>query len=127
MHRREISVAAAIALLGAILAVAAPGMFAGRNLLDLVMANLPVLIAAVGMTLVILTGQIDISIGSQFAIASVAAGVFAKLGMPIVLAGVGACAVGALFGAINGLLVAYARMPSIVVTLAMMVTLRDGL
>src|ERR1700694_4560499 len=119
MHRREMSVAAAIAVLGAILAVAAPGMFTWRNQLDLIMANLPVLIAAIGMTLVILTGQIDISIGSQFAIASVAAGLFAKLGIPILLAGLAACLVGAAFGAVNGLLVAYGRMPAIVVTLAM--------
>ena len=39
------------------------------------MANMPVLIVALGMTLVILTGQIDISVGSQFAICSVIAGV----------------------------------------------------
>src|SRR6476469_3642853 len=110
MYRREISVGVAIAVLGAILAFTAPGMFTWRNQLDLVMANLPVLIAAIGMTMVIITGQIDISIGSQFAIA-----------------GLCACTVGAAFGTINGLLVSYARMPSIVVTLAMMVALRDGL
>ena len=42
-------------------------------------------------------------------------------------AALGACLIGAALGAINGALVAYARIPSIVVTLATMVALRDGL
>jgi rhamnose transport system permease protein len=127
MQRREISVAAAIVAMGVVLGIAAPGFFTWRNQLDLLMTNMPVLIAALGMTLVILTGQIDISIGSQFGVASVAAGVLSKLGVPIVFAGAGACLAGAAFGALNGALVARARIPSIVVTLAMMVALRDGL
>jgi len=126
-HRREISLVAAILGLSAVLAGVAPGFFAPGNLRDLLMANMPVLIVALGMTLVILTGEIDISVGSQFAIASVAAGVFAKFGLPIPAAGLAACAAGALMGCINGVLVAYAGVPSIVVTLAMMVALRDAL
>jgi rhamnose transport system permease protein len=62
-----------------------------------------------------------------FAICAVAAGVLAKAGMPVWLAGAAACLLGALFGSINGALVAYAGIPSIVVTLATMVALRDGL
>ena len=46
------------------------------------MANAPVLVVAVGMTLVILARQIDISIGSQFAICGVVAGLLAKAGLP---------------------------------------------
>ena len=81
------------------LAVAAPGFFTLANQRDLMLANMPVLIVALGMTLVILTGQIDISVGSLFAICSVAAGVFAKMGLPTPLAGLAACLVGALMGA----------------------------
>ncbi|MBZ5617548.1 MAG: ABC transporter permease [Acidobacteriia bacterium] len=126
-YRREISLVIAILAIAAVLAVVAPGFFTFGNQRDLVMANMPVLIVAVGMTLVILTGQIDISVGSLFAICSVAAGVFAKMGLPTPIAGLAACLVGALFGALNGVLVAYVRIPSIVVTLAVMVALRDGL
>jgi len=125
--RREVALAIAIAVLAAILAVVAPGFFAFENLRDLVLANMPVLIVALGMLLVILTAQIDISVGSQFAICSVMAGVFAQMGLPTPIAGLGACLVGALMGAINGGLVAWVRIPSIVVTLATMVALRDGL
>ena len=52
-----------------------PGFFSPSNLRDLLMSNLPALIVALGMTLIILTAEIDISVGSIFAICSVAAGV----------------------------------------------------
>jgi len=126
-HRREISVALAIAVLAGLLALAAPGYFARENLSDLFLANIPVLVVALGMTLVILTGQIDISVGSVFAICGVAAGVLAKSGLPAPAAALAACLIGAGLGAINGALVAYVRIPSIVVTLASMVALRDAL
>jgi len=74
--RREVSVALAIAVLLMVLAFLAPGFFTRENVSDLVLANMPVLIVALGMTLVILTGLIDISVGSMFAVCSVAAGEF---------------------------------------------------
>ena len=126
-RKRIVSLGIAIAAITGVLAVAAPGFFTLGNQRDLALANMPVLIVALGMVLVILTGQIDISVGSQFAICSVAAGVFARMGMPTPVAGVAACAVGAAMGGINGALVAWVRIPSIVVTLATMVALRDGL
>ena len=127
MSNREVSVAIAIAALALVLALAAPGYFAVDNLRDVFAANVPVLIAAVGMTIVILTGQIDISIGSTFAVCGVAAGLLAKEGTPAAFVGLAAMLAGACLGAINGALVAYARIPAIVVTLATMVAWRDGL
>jgi rhamnose transport system permease protein len=126
-HKRELSLVIAIVVLGAVLALAAPGFFTPGNLRDLAMSNMPVLIVALGMTLIILTGQIDISVGSVFAICSVVAGVTAKTGTGILASAAAACAAGALLGALNGALITKARIPSIVVTLASMVGLRDGL
>jgi len=125
--RREISIGIAILSLAGVLAIVAPGYFARENLNDLFLANMPVLIVAVGVTLVMLIGEIDISVGSAFAICSVTAGVLAKAGLPVPIATFGACLVGAALGAINGSLVALLRIPSIVATLATMVALRDGL
>lgn len=105
----------------------APAFFGAANLRDLLTGNAPVLVAAIGMTLVILARQIDISIGSQFAICGVAAGLLAKAGLPIPWAGLGAVATGALLGALNGWLVGGLGLPSIVATLATMVMLREGL
>ena len=126
-HRREITLVLVIAALAAVLAALAPGYFARENLGDLFLANMPVLVVAIGMTLVILTGNIDISVGSIFAICSVIAGIVAKSSGSVVLAGLAVCFTGALLGGVNGSLVAYLRMPSIVVTLATMVALRDAL
>ena len=118
--------AAYVALLLA-LAAAAPRFYAGANLRDLVVAAAPVLVAAVGMTAVILARQIDISIGSQFAICAVVAGLLAKAGLAMPLAAAGAVAAGGLLGALNGALVAGCGLPAIVVTLATMVGLRETL
>ncbi|HEU5021933.1 MAG TPA: ABC transporter permease [Bryobacteraceae bacterium] len=126
-YGRELSVAASIALLAIFLAFTAPGYFSAENLSDMFLANMPVLLIALGMNMVILTAQIDISVGSMFAVCGILAGVFAKMGMPVLAAGLGAVIGGALMGALNGALVAWVRIPSIVVTLATMVALRDGL
>jgi rhamnose transport system permease protein len=126
-RQRELSILAAIAAIALTLALAAPAFFTLANLRDLLLANVPVFIVAVGMTLIILTAEIDISVGSQFAICSVAAGVFAVAGISTLAAIALATLAGALLGALNGVLVAGLRIPSIVVTLAAMVALRDGL
>lgn len=126
-HRREATIAMVIVALGLVLAAAAPGFFARDNLSDLFLGSMPVLIVALGTTLVILTGNIDISVGSVFAICGVVAGLVAKTGASVAAAGLAACLVGAALGAMNGALVAYVRIPSIVVTLATMVALRDAL
>lgn len=91
------------------------------------MNNAAVLLVAVGMTLVILTGEIDISVGSQFAVCTVAAGWFAKAGVPILFVLPLVIITGATLGGAGGALVGRLRMPSIVVTLALMVAWRDGL
>ena len=126
-HRREVTIGFVIVALGVVLAAIAPGYFARENLSDLFLGSMPVLVVAIGTTLVILTGQIDISVGSVFAICGVVAGVVAKASGSIAAAALAACVTGAALGAVNGSLIAYLRMPSIVVTLATMVALRDAL
>ena len=126
-YGRERSVAITIALLAGVLAIATDGYFSRANLTDLFLANLPVLIVALGATMVIVSGEIDISVGSVFAICSVVAGLAAKAGLPMPLVGLVVALVGGSLGALNGSLVAYLRIPSIVVTLATMIGLRDAL
>jgi rhamnose transport system permease protein len=126
-YRRELSVAAAYVLLLLFLAVAAPRFFRPEALRAFVVSNASVLVAAVGMTLVILCRQIDISVGSQFSICGVVAGLLARAGLPIPLVGLGTLLAGAGLGAANGALVAGLGMPSIVVTLATLVIWRESL
>ena len=115
-----------IALL-AITAWRAPGFYSAANLRDLALVTAPVLVAAIGMTLVILLGEIDISIGAQYAICAILTGIAAKAGFPVLAVAVIAIAAGAMLGAVNGILIARFRIPSIVATLAAMMALRDFL
>lgn len=126
-YKREASALAAYAILLLVMALIAPAFFNLGNLRDLAMNNAAVLLVAIGMTLVILTGEIDISVGSQFAVCTVAAGWFAKAGVPILLVLPLVIVTGSLLGAVGGTFVGRLRMPSIVVTLALMVAWRDGL
>ena len=127
MRRRELDLAVLYASLLVLLAFAAPGFFTASNLRDLVVGHAAMLVAATGMTLVIVAGEIDVSIGSQLAVCGVVAGLVAKAGLPMPLVAVAAVVAGALLGAVNGALVAGLRIPSIVATLATMLVLRDGL
>src|SRR5213078_1203971 len=126
-YKRELSAALACAALLAAVGVIAPSFFSGGNLRDLALNNAPVLLISIGMTMVILVGQIDISVGSQFAVATVAAGVLAKAGVPILMLLPCLILIGAAMGAVNGVLVGSLRLPSIIVTLAMLVAWRDAL
>jgi rhamnose transport system permease protein len=126
-YRRELSVALAYAALLLVLAVAAPRFYRPDPLRAFVVSNASVLVAAVGMTLVILCRQIDISIGSIFSICGVVAGLLAREGLPIAMVGLGTLVAGGGMGAINGVLVARLGLPSIVVTLATLVIGRESL
>src|SRR5205814_5521572 len=126
-YKRELSAALAYAVLLIAVAIIAPSFFSAANLRDLTLNNAPILLVAIGITMVILVAQIDISIGSQFAIASVAAGALAKFGVPMPLVLACVVMIGAAMGAINGALVGWLRLPSIIVTLAMLVAWRDAL
>jgi len=124
---RELSVAGALIVVLLALAVFAPAFFQPQPLLSLLTREAPTLVVACGMALVIICRQIDISVGSQFAVCSVTAGLLAAKGLPLPLTFLASVAIGAGMGMLNGLLVAGLRLPSIVVTLATMVTWREAL
>ena len=126
-YLRELSVAGALGLLLLAMAIFAPGFYQPQPLLSLATREAPTLVVACGMALVILCRQIDISVGSQFSVCGVAAGLMVAAKVPLFLVVPAAIGIGALLGAINGVLIAGLQLPSIVVTLAMMVTLRQGL
>jgi len=80
--RRELALSGVLVALLAVVALAAPGFFAAGNLRNLLVDALPLLVAATGMTLLMLAGQIDISIGAQFAVCGVVLGLASKAGLP---------------------------------------------
>src|SRR5688572_16090412 len=123
----ELSVAAALGVLLLLLAVFAPDFYDPQPLPSRLTAAAPKLVLACGVALVILARQIDISLGSLFAVCGTCAGLAAAAGLPWPVAMLAALGTGVLGGALNGALVAGLRLPSIVVTLATMVTLREAL
>ena len=125
MKQRAIAIGIFWAVLLTVMAFRAPGFFEPANLRDIAVTNAPALIVAIGMTLVIVAGQIDVSVASQFALASVIAGTLAKAGVPLPLTALLTALAGALLGAVNGALVTWLGVPSIVATLATMAFWRE--
>lgn len=126
-HFRELSVATALLVLLLALALFAPAFYQPQPLLSLLTREAPTLLVACGMALVIISRQIDISVGSQFAVCGVVAGLLAAARWPLALVMPLSILTGAGLGALNGALVAGLRLPSIVVTLATMVTWQEAL
>lgn len=126
-YSREFTVAGALAVLLLSLAAFAPNFYEFQPLLSRFTSQMPALVAAIGITLVIITRQIDISIGAQFSMCGVVAGMVAAAGMPLGVAILAAIGTGLILGAFNGVLVAWLGLPSIVVTLATMVTWQEAL
>lgn len=124
---REWSVVGVLALLLAYLAWRAPAFFQLQPLLSLLAREAPSLVVACGVAMVIIVRQVDISVGSQFSVCSVIAGLLAAAGWPLAAVVPVAVLIGGSLGLVNGLLVAWLGLPSIVVTLATLVALRQGL
>ncbi len=88
-----------------------------NNLSDVFQFNAYIAVAAIGMSMVIISRNIDISVGPLIAALAILCGTVATSGFPVWVAWLAPLVVGALVGAIIGFFVAYLRIPSIVVSL----------
>jgi ribose/xylose/arabinose/galactoside ABC-type transport system permease subunit len=104
-----------------------PNFRAQKNLSDIFQSNAYLAVAAVGTAILIISGNIDISIGSLVGVLSILAGTMVTSGYPVWLSWLVPILVGMIVGAVNGFFVAYLRIPSIVVTLGMLSILKGGL
>lgn len=126
-HRRraaEYALAAATLVQVLVFAAIAPGFFSVANAVNIALSIAIIGILAVGMTAVILTGGIDLSIGSVLALAGVSAAIAATKGAPLPVVILVALGVGAITGIVNGSLIAWLRVPPFVATLAMLTVAR---
>ena len=124
---REISLGCVFLGLLVFLGIFAPAFFELQPLLSRLSAQTPAMVVVVGMVMVMICRQIDISVGAQFGVCAVVAGLVSASGAPLVVV-VGASSLGgAAMGALNGWLVAGLGLPSIVVTLATMATWQEAL
>lgn len=102
--------------------------FLSADNVSLILVSATVLtVVALGQFLVIVSGAIDVSIGANVAVGAAVTAVSLQNGLPAILAVVGGVVASGLVGSANGLLVAVARLPAIVVTLAMLSFIRGAL
>lgn len=116
-YRTEIAIAAAIVLLELVLGFFIPNALTMGNFADIAQATAPLIIMAIGVLLVVITGGIDLSVGSVFSLVGMITGLVMANGYSSVIATICGLLVGALFGAINGFLVTVAGLAPFVVTL----------
>lgn len=125
-HMREYGILLALIVIMVFFQVATDGILLKPvNLTNLILQNSYIVIMAVGMLLVIVSGHIDLSVGSVMGfIGALAAVMIVHWDVPYVLAGVICLAVGALIGMAQGFWVAFFRIPSFIVTLAGMLVFK---
>ncbi len=111
---------ALILLIGA-LTLLSDSFFSVQNFLNVGQQVAVLAIVAIGATFVIISGGIDLSVGSVLALSSaVFAALFANFGMPWPVAALLGLLVGALLGSVNGIAIVYGRLPPFIATLAML-------
>lgn len=117
LKNRELSAFFAIVALFAVLVALNPAYFSLQTLAMIFASSQILCLLALGATLVMLTRNIDVSVGSTVGLCAIAVGVALNNGYGLATAIAFALAIGALVGAFNGLLVVGLRIPAIVATL----------
>jgi rhamnose transport system permease protein len=123
---RELGIGLALALLIAITAIVNPRFLSAQSIKDLLLGSTILAILATGQAIVIITRNVDLSVGSVLGLSAFTTGsLFAAApGTPIPVAVALGLALGAAAGAVNGLLIAAARVPALVVTLGTLYVFR---
>ena len=123
---RELGIVVALALLLAVTAVRNPGFLGAQSIRDLLLGATILVVLAVGQSMVVITRNVDLSVGSIVGLVAFATGklFIANPGLPIVLAVLAGIAVGAVCGGLNGGLVAAAQVPALVITLGTLYVFR---
>jgi len=106
------------------LSFSTPHFFTWVNISSIIRQHAQIIIMAVGMTFVIISAGIDLSVGSMMALAGICGTWLMTVGIPIPLAVVGGCFAGLLCGLLNGLLIAGLKIPPFIATLGTMQAFR---
>jgi rhamnose transport system permease protein len=115
---REMAIVALVVVVAVVAVIALPRYAGPLTLPYLLLDIAAILMIALPMTLIIITGEIDLSVASTLALASVTFGGLHEAGLPIEAAGLVALVVGVLAGAVNGFFVTVVGLPSLAVTIA---------
>lgn len=110
-----------ILLLCLALTFLSPNFLTATNLTNILVNAAPLALAATGLTLVIISGDLDLSVGSTMALVSTSSALLmANFGLPVFVAFAVGLGIGAFVGFLNGILAVKINIPSFIVTLAMM-------
>lgn len=122
LKKRETTLIILVILLSGAVSLRAPGFVGGQNIGRIVNDTSILIMVAIGQFFVILTGGIDLSVGSIIAFSGMSAAMLNQYypSTPILLVLMVGTVIGLLLGAFNGLLVAYGKVPPIIATLGTM-------
>src|SRR3954471_11870314 len=116
---RELGTLVGLVLLAGLLSVLTPHFLSVSNLLNVMEQTTINAVIALGMTFVILSGGIDLSVGSVLALSGVVLATALQPSLPAPLAVAAGMAVGAVCGLLNGVLITRGRLPAFIATLGM--------
>ncbi|WP_435170285.1 ABC transporter permease [Falsirhodobacter sp. 1013] len=122
MHRASALLTLVLLILG--FAMASPAFLSVNNGLTVLLQTAVIGLLGIGLTLVIITGGIDLSVGSVLALSGVVSAMSVKAGLPVMPAMCVGILAGAACGAFNGLVITRLRIPPFVATLGMMLIAR---
>jgi rhamnose transport system permease protein len=116
---RELGILLALALLVAVTTLDNPRFLSAQSIRDLLLGAAILVILAVGQTIIIITRNVDLSVGSILGLVAFATGKLfvSSPDTPIIVAVLAGVGLGALCGMVNGALIAAARVPALVITL----------
>lgn len=115
---------AAVIVLFTFFSITARNFFTMRSILSLALQTSTITLMGIGVTFVIITGGIDLSIGSVVAFSGTIAVIAARAGLPIWLSMVIGLAVGVFTGLLNGLMITRLKLPPFIATLGTMMVTR---
>jgi ribose/xylose/arabinose/galactoside ABC-type transport system permease subunit/ABC-type sugar transport system substrate-binding protein len=115
-----------LVLLGVLLGIASPHFLTADNLLNVLQQSSINALLGIGLTFVIVSGGIDLSVGSILAFCGLVVAELLVRGAGILVAAAAGLALGLACGAVNGLVTAGARIPPFIVTLGMMLVARSA-
>jgi rhamnose transport system permease protein len=126
LRARELGIVLALAALIVVTAVVNPRFLSGQSIRDLVLAAAITIVLAVGQSVVVITRNIDLSVGSVLGLSAFAVGSLlqAAPGVPVVIALLAGLVFGAVCGLLNGVLVRFGNVPALVVTLGTLYVFR---
>lgn len=124
LHRASALLTLVLLVIG--FSIASASFFSVNNGLTILLQTSVIGLLGIGLTLVIITGGIDLSVGSVLALSGVISGLAVKMGVPVVPAMCAGVLMGAACGAFNGFVITKMRIPPFVATLGMMLIARGA-